>query len=206
MSRIQNDQVFPAFVNYLPAEILARKISAALRQDFGDQPHAVKRLSVLLGVAPRTVRNWYEARNIPSLLHLLHLSKISGSLSGLLLQEIGGGKPQQARQGEQRQNPGSRSASGAPKSPEVYRSTRKVYRSGILTFDSSLGADSARNPNRRRVLILEMLQRHRQIRTDDLCRACGVSRSTAKSDMAALVRDGLIRFKGAKRNGWYEAV
>lgn len=201
MSLAEMDQVFPLFKSSFSSQELAQNISAALRRDCGGTRHAIKRLSKQLNVKPRTVKNWYEARNTPSLLHLLQLARVSSSLAGFLLEQIGGADLRRTFERTQKKNERVRRRLEMEKGANIYRSTFKISRSTFLTLNPGR---NPKKPNRRQAWFLEMLRCGKRLKAEDLAAACDVSRSTAKSDIAGLVRKRCIRFRGARKNGWYE--
>jgi DNA-binding IclR family transcriptional regulator len=58
--------------------------------------------------------------------------------------------------------------------------------------------------NLRQHWYLDALAAGRDVRADDLCRRWSVSEKTARRDVAALKRRGMIEFVGSRRSGRYQ--
>ena len=58
-------------------ESFASAIAAALREEFGQTGSAVKTVAGITGANERAVRNWFEAKNGPTGVHLLDLMQHS---------------------------------------------------------------------------------------------------------------------------------
>lgn len=67
-SRTKNDR------GMLTPEGLALKVKTCVRRHFGDERHAVKKLSNRAGCDERTARNWWEGRNAPAGHALINLA------------------------------------------------------------------------------------------------------------------------------------
>lgn len=56
-------------------EAVTARFAELLRETFGADRHAVKRIARTAGSSLRTAENWYEGRNAPGLLHFLRLAR-----------------------------------------------------------------------------------------------------------------------------------
>lgn len=65
---------------------LANVIAEALRRDFGGSPAHAKRIAHLIGVSPRTVKNWLQAENSPNGAGLIVLMRHSDGVTAAVLE------------------------------------------------------------------------------------------------------------------------
>lgn len=66
-------------------------ISQALRQRFGEERHAPKRIARLAGVDPRAARNWWEGHNAPQADDLIALMRAVPEVADAVLGLAGRG-------------------------------------------------------------------------------------------------------------------
>jgi hypothetical protein len=64
---------------------LSQEVADALRREFGDGPIQVKRMARLMGVNPRTVRNWLQSDNGPNGAGLVVLMRHSEQVTTAVL-------------------------------------------------------------------------------------------------------------------------
>jgi hypothetical protein len=64
---------------------LSQEVADALRREFGDGPVQVKRMARLMGVNPRTVRNWLQSDNGPNGAGLVVLMRHSEQVTTAVL-------------------------------------------------------------------------------------------------------------------------
>ncbi|WP_380940835.1 hypothetical protein [Sphingomonas floccifaciens] len=64
---------------------LAIEVADALRRDFGDGPLQIKRMARLMGVNPRTVKNWLRTDNGPNGAGLIVLMRHSKAVTAAVL-------------------------------------------------------------------------------------------------------------------------
>ncbi|WP_294200185.1 hypothetical protein [uncultured Sphingomonas sp.] len=64
---------------------LAIEVADALRREFGDGPLQVKRMARLMGVNPRTVKNWLQTDNGPNGAGLVVLMRHSKAVTDAVL-------------------------------------------------------------------------------------------------------------------------
>jgi hypothetical protein len=65
--------------------MLSIEVADALRREFGDGPTQVKRMARLMGVNPRTVRNWLQSDNGPNGAGLVVLMRHSDEVTAAVL-------------------------------------------------------------------------------------------------------------------------
>lgn len=70
----KTEKTFPSSIKDEP---LATAIAAALREEFGDTPSALKSIARLTRSNERAVRNWFEGKNSPSAANLVILMRNS---------------------------------------------------------------------------------------------------------------------------------
>lgn len=184
MSFPKNDQVFPD----ISEEELAQIIAYALRKNHGHFGSAVKQIGRLINAEPRTIRNWYEGRNAPSLRHFLILARHSPSLVESFLSLAGHGDMVDLFDGTD-------IVSNVPKT--------KIYSVSSVTINVTLPLTQASNLNQRQLWFLGRVQQGLTSKADDIEAAWGVTLRTAKRDIAGLIDLQLIRFSGARKNGRY---
>ncbi len=189
------DRTFPIEPQPISDTELAQIVAAALREDFGETPSAVKHIGRLTGASLRAIKNWYEARNAPSSGHLLLLSRSSPALLKFILEQIGGGDLWDAFN-----LLGGRTDAGKAKNPNK---EREIYSAKSCTISSPPGKEG-RRLNHRQLWFLESLKEGKRSKADDIARAWKVSPRTAKYDIAELTDAGLIQFVGAKKTGRYK--
>jgi hypothetical protein len=79
-----------------------------------------------------------------------------------------------------------------------------IYRAMYCTINLTLPLRIASELNQRQLWFLGLLQQGERRKADHIAATWQVSTRMAKYDVEALVKKGLIRFNGAKKNGWYE--
>ncbi len=185
MSFPKNDQVFPD----ISEEELAQIIAYALRKNHGHFGSAVKQIGRLINAEPRTIRNWYEGRNTPSLRHFLILARHSPSLVESFLSLVGHGDMVDLFDGTE-------IVSKVPKT--------KIYSVSSVTINVTLPLARVADLNQRQLWLLGRLQQGLISKADDIEAAWGVTLRTAKRDIAGLINLDLIYFHGARKNGRYQ--
>ncbi len=185
MSRSKKDRLFPGGANRITDLELAELVAAALRQDYGDLPSAVKQIGRRTGANLRAIKNWYEARHAPSSSHLLTLARSSPGILKLVLEQVGGSDLFDAFQ-----LLGGQSAAQKIRPPHVPINVPIKTSLPIL--------------NERQSWFLEALENEIQVRITDIAARYGVSLKTAKRDVAWLKSCNLILFIGARKTGRYQ--
>jgi len=184
MSFTNNDQVFHTISQQELAEIIAY----ALRKDHGYHGSSVKQIACMTGLNPRAVRNWYEARNIPSLLGLLRLAQCSPTLMKSILELSG------------------YADISAHIKFNAVSNAKNIYGDNSVTVNVTLGRNIFLKLNPRQLWFYGRLQKGLSLKAEDIAGIWDVSIRTAKRDIAELGDLGLIKFSGASKNGRYVPV
>lgn len=184
MSHSKKYRVFPNKKGQLTSAQLAQLIAAALRQDYGGSPSSIKQIGLQTGAHLRAIKNWFYGYNLPSAHHLLNLARISPSVLQVILQQI------------------SRSEiAGVPMTEE-----RQMLESVALEnvpVNVPIKQISA-NLNKRQAWFLNSLQNGLKVTARHIQAQSGVDIKTAKRDIAALKKMGVIKFIGARKKGYYK--
>lgn len=163
-----------------------------LQEIYGGAPPTIKAIAALTSADLNTIKNWYNGRNVPHLSHFLELCVSDPVFLCAILRQIG--HEVLAVHLELSQAP--EKEAGESVSLEVYS----------IIFDPINGGealDLIRQLNIRQVWFYGELKNGRATSMGDLMRFWDVGEATAKRDLSELVRLGLIRHVGAKRNGYY---
>ena len=184
MSFTNNDQVF----HTISEQELAEIISYGLRKDHGRQGSSVKQIARKVGLNPRLVRNWYEARNIPNLSNFLCLAGRSPTLMKSFLELSGYGEIAKYLR--------------APKLPTNH-ADKNNYGDNSVTINVSLSRNILLKLNQRQFWFYGFLQKGLSLKAEDVANVWEVNIRTAKRDIAGLIDLDLIKFLGAHKNGQY---
>ncbi len=184
MSFTNNDQVF----HTISEQELAEIISYNLRKDHGVHGSSVKEIVRKIGVSPRIVRNWYKARNIPSLANFLRLAECSPTLMKAFLELSDHSNVSRY----------SRTLNLSP--PNANKSN---YGDSSVTINVSLNRNTLLKLNQRQLWFYGFLQKGLSLKAEDVANVWDVNIRTAKRDIAGLTELELIEFLGAHKNGRY---
>lgn len=182
----------------IEAEIM-EGIVRHLRKIGGVNTSAIKRIARETGANPRTVKAWYEGRNMPSLLGYIHLARCYPELIDLFLSQCQ-----------------LRSSMSPPKLSKVLRSSAvsgaaKVFTTGGNATEN-VGNDvginvringTAMTCNVRQMWFISQLGEGIAATAATLARQWNTSQKTAERDIRQLRHLGLIVHQGARRNGRY---
>ena len=184
MSFTNNDQVFRKISEQELAEIIAYN----LRKDHGHHGSSVKQIARMVDLNPRIVRNWYEARNIPSLSNFLRLISCSPSLIKSILELAGYDR-----------------AARVLKAPDLKTvpSAQSRYGDNPVTINVTLSRKTLLKLNQRQLWFYGFLQKGLSFKAGDIANVWEVDIRTAKRDISGLMALGLIEFSGASKNGRY---
>jgi hypothetical protein len=183
MSRSKKDRLFPINSSRITDTALAELVAAALRQDYGDLPSAVKQIGLRTGANLRAIKNWYEARHAPSSGHLLTLARSSPSLLKLVLKQVGGDDLFDAFQLLGGHGP-----------------TRQMQPDHVPI---NVPINSGDSLNERQNWFLEELKDGSKRMARDIAGRWNVALKTAQRDIANLKGRNLIIYKGSKKSGRY---
>jgi len=188
MSHKNKGKVFPI----LSPENTALILGEILQEIYGGSPPTIKAIAALTSADLKTIKNWYAGRNVPHLSHFLELCGCDPVFLCAVLRQIG--HEALAVYLELSRTPDQEANEGV--SLEVYS----------IIFDPINGGkslDLVRQLNIRQVWFYGELKNGHATSLTDLMRFWDVGEATAKRDLSELVRLGLIRHVGAKRNGYY---
>lgn len=177
---------------------IARLVAAALREDYGDERHAIKRMSRTIPIdSLNTIKAWYEGRNSPNSAHLIMLARYSPSVMGVLMDLLGNRDIWERYQKE------------FSSSAKVGNGTKNVSLEKIYTeksFGINVRVDFAVGSklNARQLWFLGLLQQGHAIKAEHIAVTWRVTVRAGQADIAGLVRAKLIRFVGANKTGCYK--
>ncbi|MBI3440393.1 MAG: HTH domain-containing protein [Proteobacteria bacterium] len=163
---------------------LAQLIAAALRHDYRDTPSPIKHIGLQTGVNLRAIKNWFQGRHAPSATHLLVLARISPGVLRIILEQTG--------------------------KEEILRVFEVLHRSNVVQRNPPTNVSinvpiksSAANHNQRQIWFMKHLRRGQKVSARHISAYAGISLKTARRDIAALIAQGIVRFIGAKKTGYY---
>ena len=190
MSYSKMDRVLPVFSQRGTAQI----IGGILREIYGGKRSSVKAIAAITPVGLRTIKSWYEGQNAPSLFHFLQLCVDSPEFLAAILKVIGYGDLTQHIMLRDKHN-----------TPLKAVPTIEVYSINFDAIKSPDVLDLVRQLGIRQVWFYSQLKKGRRYGVNDIVAFWEVGTATAKRDIADLVRLGLVRYVGSKRNGYYAA-
>ena len=177
---------------------MVRQIVEIFRQEHENARALPKHVSRKTGLPPDTIKKWKNGLHPPRLGHFLLLLKHYPDVLKFLVELVAYNTAAKVEKSILKSSaagivPGD--AAGA-----------EVYRAKYCTINLSLPLRIASELNQRQLWFLSLLQQGERRKADYIAATWEVSQRMAKYDVEALVKQRLIRFKGAKKNGWYEAV
>lgn len=196
MSFPKMDRTFPLNTQAISDTELSQIVASALHHDFGKTPSVIKQIGRLTGTNPRTVKNWYEAKNAPSAGRLLLLARTSPTLLKFILEQIGGGDLTDAFTLLQDQMTGVPRRRKPSKDSEIYSAVN-------CTISPACSNQTSKHLNQRQIWFIEKIKQGENLRAENIMLAWQVSLRTAKYDIAQLIAAEIIKFRGAKKIGWY---
>ena len=84
--RVERGRRFPIDPLAETQATLASVVANALKQDFGGTPGQAKHIAQLIGVSPRTVKNWLQSQNGPNGAGLIVLMRHSDAVATAVLE------------------------------------------------------------------------------------------------------------------------
>ena len=198
MTYPESDHIFPtALATNLERQIM-HLMAEIFRQEHGDARAIPKYVSRRTGIPTDTIRKWKNAKNPPCLGHFLIIAKFYPDVLNTMLELIGCTPALKERDiipapqtGADNQN---------------FTQREKIYHAKYCTINLSLPLRIANDLNHRQLWFLGLLQRGERRKVSHITATWEVSDRMARYDIEALVKQRLIRFRGAKKNGWYEAT
>lgn len=199
MSFSKMDRTFPLNSQAISDAALSQIVASALHHDFGKTPSVIKQIGRLTGTNPRTVKNWYEARNAPSAGRLLLLARTSPTLLKFILEQIGGGDLTDAFDLLQGQMTGIPQRRKLSKNSEIYSAVN-------CTINPACSNQTSKHLNQRQIWFVEKMKQGENLRAEDIMYAWQISIRTAKYDIAELIAAEIIKFTGSKKTGQYQVL
>ena len=182
----------------IEAEIM-EGIVRHLRKIGGVNTSAIKRIARETGTNPRTVKAWYEGRNMPSLLGYIHLARCYPELIDLFLNQC------QLRSNKSALKPSKAShgvaAVGGGQTPTAGRKSAENVGNDV-GINVRINSD-AMTCNVRQMWFINQLDEGIAATAATLARQWNTSQKTAERDIRQLRHLGLIAHQGAHRNGRY---
>ncbi|PZP84679.1 MAG: hypothetical protein DI582_08125 [Azospirillum brasilense] len=170
-------------------------IATALRGDFGEDRHAIKRISRAANIRSlNTVKAWYDGRNLPNFVHLLLLAQHSPLVMRVVVLLLS----------EYDYLPRYFYAENVERKRKNQPPPIPIYTEQLFGINVQVDVTTAGNFNARQLWALGMLQQGYAVKAEHITRAWRVSDRTGEADMAKLVQAKLIHFIGARKNGRYE--
>jgi hypothetical protein len=156
---------------------------------------AIKRIARETGTNPRTVKAWYEGRNMPSLLGYIHLARCYPELIDLFLNQC------QRRSNKSALKP-SKASHGMTAVVGGQSTTAGRKSAENVGNDVRINSD-AMTCNVRQMWFISQLDEGIAATAATLARQWNTSQKTAERDIRQLRHLGLIAHQGARRNGRY---
>ena len=177
---------------------IARLVAVALKQDYGDERHAIKRISRDIPIdSLNTIKAWYEGRNPPNAGHLVMLALHSPNVMRVLMELLG---KYDFWERYQQEFLAADHATGSIKNKlpvKIY--TEKSF--GInVRIDFAVGSKL----NARQLWFLGLIQQGHKLKANHIAVTWRVSNRAGEADIAGLVKAQQIRFEGSKKTGFYK--
>jgi len=182
----------------IEAEIM-EGIVRHLRKIGGVNASAIKRIARETGTNPRTVKAWYEGRNMPSLLGYIHLSRCYPELIDLFLIQCQRYSSKSAPK-TFKASYGVTAVGGEQALAAVRKSVENVVND--VCINVCINSD-ALTCNIRQMWFIRQLEEGIAATAATLARQWNISQKTAERDIRQLRHLGLIAHQGARRNGRY---
>ncbi len=193
MSFNQNNQVLPAKIT---DKMVAGMVSNALRIEHTYSSAVVKRIGRLTGASLHSVTKWYQGLNAPKSGHLLMLARVYPNVLRVILEMI---DKREVWEVCEQMLLRDRKAS-------LFHNQlleEEIYRVKFVPINVVVDSKIIPNLNQRQLWFLGRLQVGVSLKALDIQTVWQVSEKTAKRDISNLVKAKLIKFLGAKRNGYY---
>lgn len=169
-------------------EIIAKRVSDALRHEHADIHSAIKQIERITGINALTASNWYKGRYAPKARHLLILAAYYPHVLYAVCEMISDAPLWQGEAGGQvikamRQHL-EQQWKGWKKSDSI--GDRSV------TIRVRVNCHEAGQMNQRQLWFLGQLQQGQEMHIEDIMDIWGVHQRTAKRDVSGLVTSGVI--------------
>ena len=194
----ESDQIWSTYLATGLERKMMLQISEAFAKEHNDARAIPKHVSKKTGISPDTIKKWKNGLNPPRLRHfslvLKHYPDARQFLLDLVIHNMA--------------SKGDKIVLKIPRTDLVLQDTAcaKFYGAKYCTISLSLPIRIAIELNQRQLWFLGLLQQGEHRKADYISATWQVSLRMAKYDVEDLIKQSLIRFKGAKKNGWYEVV
>ena len=195
MSQAKKDRVSHLSETQKTEAALIKGVVLHLRKIGGASTSAVKRIARETGTNPRTVKAWYEGRNIPNLCGFIHLARCYPGLIDLFLGQCQR-KPERLRQSRQKTV-----GTPLPSAQTIIRRGQNLAENVPNDVPSQIDSSSC---NIRQLWFINTLLEGEKVFATDIAAHWRVTVKTAKRDITGLKSAGLIVYRGARRSGFYE--
>ena len=177
---------------------LIKGVVQHLRKIGGANTSAVKRIARETGINPRTVKAWYEGRNIPNLCGFIHLARRYPELMNLFLSLCQPSSDKLSVRGADHLSDPEKNPRDSK--PELSVETTEHVGNNVGNQNRNVACNS------RQLWFMLQLQEGAMATAEALASCWRVSVRTAERDITGLRKSGLIGFTGSKRTGYYQLL
>jgi len=195
MSQAKKDRVSHLSETKKTEAALIKGVVQHLRKIGGANTSAVKRIARETGINPRTVKAWYEGRNIPNLCGFIHLARCYPGLIDLFLDQCQH-KPEHSRQSRRKAV-----SAALPPTRSVARGGQNLAANVPNDVPNQIDTSSC---NIRQLWFINTLLEGEKVFAPDIATHWRVTDKTAKRDITGLKSIGLIIYRGTRRRGFNE--
>ncbi len=190
MSFSKTDHIFPNS----PVQNIKQIIARILRKEYERSGSAHKKIGKKNDINPRTVKNWYEGRCAPNLKHFIALARTSTEMVECFLELTG----------------------RVELSTLLWLETHTMESDKYLEFEffkvifDTIKREGKfnvmKNLNQRQMWFYAEVRQFRKPTASDVASFWNVGCSTAKRDIAKVIKLNLVYFVGSRRNGHYALI
>lgn len=182
--------------NKINDRMVATMVANSLRYEHQADTSVVKEIGIITGANLHTINKWCQAVNAPKSAHLLMLAASYPQVLKNVLEMIGRGDVWELCLAENipdRMRP----------VPGRQLNGKQFYRDKFVPINVIVDLEIAIKLNQRQLWFVGQLQHGKRLKADDIVSQWWVNRKTAKRDISSLVEYGVIRYNGARKNGFY---
>lgn len=167
-------------------------MAETLQKTYNNAGSAIKKIGRDTGMSLSSIGKWYQGKYPPKSAHLLQLASMYPELLNGILLLIGKGDL----------IPSDTAGTSRANIVDVTTSSH-IYRVKYVPINVSANNHIAMKLNQRQLWFVSKLQQGERTKASDIAFYWGVSEKTAKRDIARLQNYDMIRFYGARKNGYY---
>jgi hypothetical protein len=195
MSFRETNKAFQNSKTIINEQEIAKILGQFLRKLFPDSNRGVKAISRDIGADARTVWNWYNGLNMPSLSNLALLAKAYPLIAKPVLEILG---RTDIWEGYEKQVMIS----------EIEMKKYEIQQKSEFYSDIFVGINLSHNVklNQRQLWFIKRLQLGLEVKSANIVKFWNVSTRTAERDVSVLVQNRIIKFVGSKKNGRFYLV